>query len=76
MITPEALDERGFYFESKDEDGKYYVIRNITWRHFIKVSFFFNNETLVELCLYDPFIPAFGCKTMEDIDQLIKLFIA
>ena len=74
-ISKEALLERGFREQKPDEDGEYYSRLNGTWNHHIKVSFYNNGAVVVDLVKYEHAIPSFGCKTLEDIDHLIRLFI-
>ena len=80
-ITRQALLQKGFMQKLPNGNGEYFTLRNNTWGHYIKVSLLFgtpriNPSTLVELCSYnESFIFARGVKTMEDIDELIRLFI-
>lgn len=68
-ITKEALIERGFVemeLGSMEFIGAHYAIRSNIGSRLTWVADVYDNS----------FANAYGCRTMEQIDQLISLFIA
>lgn len=71
-ITNEALIERGFKHSVYDEDEVPYTIYK---RKVGEVDIELTNTTFIEIGIRDEWVTVPNCRTLTDLDNLIKLFV-